>query len=298
MTQSALAQSAPAPVAQQSPALQSPDQQNPELTRHISILLHSRFNVPEEYTVTLGARRPSALPGYDTLPVTLTREDHGTTLDFLLSTDNQTLARLESFSLTRDPVFSINIEGRPVRGNPQAKVTVVNFDDLECPVCARVHHELFPALLERYKDRVRFVYKDNPLTEIHPWALRAAVDADCLAAQSRDVYWAYVDYVHSNGQQVNGTERSQAQSFATLDRIARQEAVVAKLDSTRLDACLAAQNEAPVRASMKEAELLGLNFAPAIYINGERISGYIPPEQVEAILDRALSDAGVPTPKK
>jgi protein-disulfide isomerase len=293
MAQSALAQATPAPAAPQNPAPLSLEQQSPDLARHIGILLHSRFNVPEDYEVKLGARGPSTVAGFDTLPITLTREGHGTTINFLLSTDNQTLARLESFSLTRDPVFSINVEGRPVRGNPQAKVTVVNFDDLECPVCARVHHELFPALLERYKNRVRLVYKDNPLTEIHPWALRAAVDADCLAAQSGDAYWAYVDYVHSNGQQVNGAERSESNSFATLDRIARQEAVVAKLDSARLDACLATQDEAPVRASMKEAELLGLNFAPAIYINGERISGYIPPEQVEAILDRALSDAGV-----
>jgi len=55
-----------------------------------------------------------------------------------------------------------------------------------------------------------------------------------------------------------------------LDRIGRQEAVVSKLDAAALDACLTRQDESPVRASMKEAEKLGLNFAPAIYINGER----------------------------
>jgi len=143
--------------------------------------------------------------------VTLTREGQSTTIDFLLSADNQTLARLESFSLTHDPVFSISVEDGRCVGNAQAKVTVVDFDDLECPVCSRVHHMLFPALLDRYKDRVRFVYKDNPLVQIHPWALRAAVDANCLAAQSGEVYWKYIDYIHGHGQedQRRGTQRGQ-----------------------------------------------------------------------------------------
>jgi protein-disulfide isomerase len=263
------------------------------LDRSISILLHSKFNVPSEYEIMLGARKPSTVPGFDTLPVTLTRDGRSTTLDFLISTDNQTLARLESFSLTHDPVFLIDVAGRPVRGNPQAKVTVVNFDDLECPVCARVHHAFFPALLEKYKDRVRFVYKDNPLVEMHPWALRAAVDANCLAAQSGEIYWKYIDYLHSHGQEINGAERSEAKSFAALDRIARQEGVLGKLDAKILDACLARQDETQARASMKEAAALGLNFAPAIFVNGERISGYIPAEQMEKIIDRALSDAEV-----
>ena len=63
-----------------------------------------------------------------------------------------------------------------------------------------MHHTLFPATLEHYGDKVRFIYKDFPLVEIHPWAMHAAVDANCLAAESGPVYWAYVDYVHSHGQ--------------------------------------------------------------------------------------------------
>ena len=106
-----------------------------------------------------------------------------------------------------------------------------------------MHQALFPATLEHYKDKVRFIYKDNPLTEIHPWAMHAAVDANCLAAQSGDVYWTYVDYLHSHGQEVSGEDRNLAKSFDALDRIARQEATLGKLDSAKLDACLAKQDE-------------------------------------------------------
>ena len=90
---------------------------------------------------------------------------------------------METFDLLRSRNFSIDLTGRPIRGNPAGQGDGFSFDDLECPYCSRMHQALFPATLNRYKDKVRFVYKDNPLMEIHPWALRAAVDANCLAAQ-------------------------------------------------------------------------------------------------------------------
>jgi protein-disulfide isomerase len=267
-----------------------------ELNRHIEVMVRAQYNVPQDYAVTFGARKPSQIPGYDSLPVTLARGAKTTVVDFLISTDNKTLARLETFDLLKDPVFSIDVAGRPIRGNPSAKVTVVNFDDLECPYCARMHQSLFPDTLQRYKDKVRFIYKDDPLVELHPWAMHASVDANCLAAQSGDIYWKYVDYLHSHGQEVSGEDRSPAKSFAALDRIAREEGTVAKLDGPRLDACLAKQDETQVRASAKEADALGISGTPAVFVNGERIDGAVPEEQVWMVIDRALRAAGEEPP--
>jgi protein-disulfide isomerase len=263
------------------------------LNRHIEVMVRAQFNVPPDITVTLGVRKPSQIPGYDTLPITLSHVNKQQVIDFLISTDGKTLARLETFDLVKDPVFSIDVAGRPIRGNPAAKVTVTNFDDLECPYCARMHQSLFPSTLERYKDKVRFIYKDYPLAELHPWATHAAVDADCLAAQSGDVYWSYVDYIHSHADEVSGADRNQAKSFDALNRIARQEATLAKLDSGKLDACLAAQDETQVRASIHEGELLKIDGAPAIFVDGERIDGAIPEGQLWVVIDRALAAAGV-----
>ncbi len=277
---------------------QSSPQGTPDLAlnRHIEVMVRSQFNVPQDINVTIGERKPSQIPGYDALPITLSHGARQTVMDFLISTDGKTLARLDTFSLAKDPVFSIGVAGRPIRGNPAAKVTVINFDDLECPYCARMHQTLFPATLEHYKDMVRFVYKDDPLVEIHPWAMRAAVDANCLAAQSGEVYWTYVDYVHSHGQEVNGENRDSAKSFAALDRIARQQATVAKLDAAKLDACLASQDETQVRASAKAAEALGVEGTPAVFVEGERIDGALPQAQVWMVIDRALRAAGVEPP--
>lgn len=270
--------------------------QDPALNRHIEVMVRSNFNVPQDIDVTIGARKASQIPGYDALPITLSHGAKQTVIDFLISTDNKTLAKLETFSLAKDPVFSIEVAGRPVRGNPAAKVTVINYDDLECPYCARMHQTLFPSTLEHYKDKVRFVYKDDPLVEIHPWAMHAAIDANCLAAQSPEAYWTYVDYLHSHGQEVNGETRDAAKSFAALDRIARQQATLAKLDAPKVDACLTRQDESQVLASSKEAESIGVEGTPALFIEGERISGVVPEAQLWKVIDRALRAAGVEPP--
>lgn len=270
--------------------------QDSSLNRRIEVMVRAQYNVPQDYAVTLGARKPSQIPGYDTLPVTLVRGDKTHDVEFLISTDNKTLARLEKFDLDKDPVFSIDIAGRPIRGNPSAKVTVINFDDLECPYCARLHQSLFPSTLARYKDKVRFIYKDDPLVEMHPWAMHASVDANCLAAQNADTYWTYVDYLHSHGQEVNGEDRNLQKSFAALDRIARQEATLGKLDEEKLNACLTKQDETQIRASAKEADALGINGTPALFINGERIDGAQPEEMVWMVIDRALRAAGEEPP--
>ena len=266
------------------------------LNRHIEVMVRSQFNVPQDYTVTLGTRSPSKVPGFQTLPIVLSLGEHKTAVEFLISDDNKTLARLEKFDLLADPAFSIHVQGRPVRGNPAAQVTVVNFDDLECPYCARMHETLFPSTIEHYKGLVRFIYKDNPLAEIHPWAVHAAVDANCLAAQSGEVFWNYVDYLHSHGQEVNGEDQNLAKSFDALNRIARQQGVLGKLDGAKLDQCIAAQDETQVRASMKEAEGLRIEGAPALFVDGERISGALPEPLLWQVIDRALRAQGVEPP--
>ena len=266
------------------------------LNRRIEVMVRSQYSVPEDYNVTIGARKPSKIAGYDTLPVTLSHGSNSTEVDFLLSSDGKTLARLQTFDLVKNPALSIDVAGRPIRGNPAAKVTVINFDDLECPYCARMHQSLFPGTMERYKDKVRFIYKDDPLTELHPWAMHAAVDANCLAAQSDQAYWAFVDYVHSHGQEVSGEDRNLATSYAALDRIARQHGTLAKLDGTKLDACLAKQDETQVRTSAKEASSLGVDGTPALFVEGERINGAVPEEQLWLVIDRALRAAGEEPP--
>lgn len=278
--------------AQSSPAAPT----DPSLNRHVELMVRSQYSVPQDYTVTVGTPAPSQIAGYDTLPVTVGHGAHLSVVNFLLSKDHKTLARLETFNLENNLALHIPIAGRPIRGNPQAKVTVINFDDLECPYCARMHQTLFPSTLNHYKGLVRFVYKDFPLTTIHPWAMRAAVDANCLAAQNGTAYWDYVDYLHSHGDEITGSERNLARSFAALDGEARQEAASGKLDAAKLDACLAKQDETNIKAETSEGDALGVDGTPALFVNGERISGVVPQDQLWMVIDRALRAAGQQPP--
>jgi protein-disulfide isomerase len=274
----------------------SPNAFDAATSRRIEVMVRAKFSVPPDYNVVFGARKPSQVPGYDTLPVVFVHGSKTTPVDFLISTDNTKLARLETFDLTKDPAFNIDVKDRPVRGNPNAKVTIINFDDLECGYCARMHQTFFPATMDRYKGLIKFVYKDFPLEEIHPWAVHAAVDANCLAAQSPDVYWTYVDYLHSHGHDVDGDDRDVKKSFEALDRIARQEATLGKLDEPKLDACLSKQDDSKVRASAEEALSMGLEGTPAMFIDGEKIPGALPEAQLWIVIDRALRAAGVQPP--
>lgn len=280
----------------QSTAPAGPD---PALDHRIEVLVRSQYDMPEDVSITFGARTPSQFTGYETLPVTITHGSSVQVVNFLISTDSTKLVHLDTFDLTQDPADAIPIAGRPIRGNPAAKVTVVNFDDLECGYCARLHEELFPSTFEHYKGLVRFVYKDDPLTEIHPWAMHAAVDANCLAAQSGDVYWAYVDYLHAHGDEVTGSDRDLTKSLAALDRIARQEATLGKLDETTLNACIAKQDQTQIMASAKLAESLGIEGTPAAYVNGEKVNGgAVPEDEVWMVIDRALRAVGEQPPPK
>jgi protein-disulfide isomerase len=274
-----------------------PSAPDPVLNRRIEVLVRSQFDLPADVDLSIGARKPSQFTGYDTLPITITHNGKAQIFDFLISADSTKLIHLDTLDLTKDPADAISIEGRPIRGNPSAKVTVINFDDLECPYCARMHQELFPATMNHYKDLVRFVYKDDPLTDLHPWAMHASVDANCLAAQSGTVYWAYVDYLHGHGEEVTGDESDLKKSFAALDRIARQEATVNKLDGTALDACLAKQDETQIKVSVKLADSLQIDGTPAVYVNGEKVNGgAVPIDQLWMAIDRALRAEGEQPP--
>jgi protein-disulfide isomerase len=267
-----------------------------QLNRRIEVLVRSQFDVPPNVDLSIGTPSKSDFPGYQNLPITFSSHGKQSVVNFLLSSDGNTVARLEKFDISHNPADTITTQNRPVRGTADAKVTIVNFDDLECPYCARMHAQLFPSMLDHYKGLVKFVYKDYPLVEIHPWAMHAAVDSGCIADQNGDAYWRFVDYVHEHASEVAGSGHDVKEAAKNLDKIAHDEGERSKLDVTRLDACLAKQDEGPVRASMKQGDSLGVNGTPTMFVNGERISGVLPEDQLHSAVDRALREAGVQPP--
>jgi protein-disulfide isomerase len=276
------------------------DSSVPDLATRIEREVRSYYSVPPQVKITLSPRRASEFSNYDALTITFQGEKKQE-FDFLISKDEKTLIRLTKLDLSKDPYVEImkrlDIKDRPLRGNKDAKVVVVNFDDFECPYCSRAHQTLFPELLKQYGDRVAFVYKDYPLSDVHPWAMHAAVDANCLAAQNNAAYWDFADFIHANQSAVNSQTSRDAQ-FAELDRSASAQAEKHALDLAKFGACVKAQNEDAIKASMKEGDAVGVSATPTFFINGQETDGALSASEFRTLLDNALAQAGVPSPSR
>jgi protein-disulfide isomerase len=286
----------------------------PSVTHRIEVLLRQKAELPPLSIVNVGVPQPSETPGYSTINVTFTSDGKTThPVTFLLSNDGKTIAQFTKYDISADPRDLVSPAGRPSRGGPaSAPVVIVNFDDLECPYCARLHENLFPAITQRYGDKVHIVYKDFPLSEIHPWATRAAVDVDCLAAQSPAGYWNLVDYIHAHASDIGSDpnaakaapdapksdkpEHTLERANAQLDKLTLDQGTFQKVDSTKLAGCIAKQDTTAVDASKQVGNALNLGAAPTLFINGDKIEGALPNSYIFGLIDDALRAENVTPP--
>jgi protein-disulfide isomerase len=267
-----------------------------DIAAKIERQLRATYKLPPEVPVVVGTLSPSPeWPGYNAFTVTIGEGERKQDFPFLLAKDQKSIVRVNRIELSADPygdvMKKIDVRGRPVRGAKQSKVVLIAYDDLQCPFCTMMHQILFPELLKEYGDRVTFVYKDFPIPS-HPWAIHAAVDANCLAAQNEDAYWNFVDSVHASQREING-KGTQELRLAELDKMAMQQGADHKVDAASLQACVKTQNDAVVKASVREGESLGVEGTPTLFINGEEMSGGVAPlPRLRAALDRALKNSG------
>jgi protein-disulfide isomerase len=270
------------------------------LARRIEIMIRTKADVSADYNITVGTPAVSTINGYDLVDVSFSSDGKSTkSAPFLLSVDGKTLAQLSQFDISQDPSDKVSAAGRPSRGGPAtAPVTIVVFDDLECPFCAVMNDELIPAVMSRYKDQIRVVYRDFPLEELHPWAKHAAIDAECLASASTPAYWSYVDYVHAHAADMAGTEKTTDKANQNLDKIALDEGTKQKVNQPQLISCVLKQDAKGVNTSILqgEADPLHLGQAPVVFINGEKLEGITSVENMYRIVDRALVAAGQTPP--
>ncbi|MDR3764046.1 MAG: thioredoxin domain-containing protein [Acidobacteriota bacterium] len=268
-----------------------------DLQQKIVRQVRATFSYPPYVDIAVGARKPShEFAGFDEVTVTASYKGQSSVKTMLLSKDNKTLVAATKMDLTRDPqaemMAKIDLTGRPVRGNKLAKVTMVVYDDFQCPYCSRMHQSI-TEVLKTYGDRVRVIYKDYPLFEIHPWAERAALDSDCLARQSEGAYWDFADLVHGNPQQIRGDKRPLEGQLAELDRMAVEIGKKHSADEGALRKCIDTQaTRDEIGASVKEAETLGVEATPAVIIDGVKLDGALPIEELKLILDRELKNLG------
>ena len=170
----------------------------------------------------------------------------------------------------------VDYEGHPYRGPADARVTVVEFTDYECPFCARYFRQVYPTLLTEYGDRIRYVIRNYPLTSIHAHAAKAAEAAECAADQ--DKFWEYHDVLYPR------------QASLDLPNL-KQYAAELGLDGDRFAACLDSGEKAEiVAADVRDGRAYGLNGTPTFFINGRKLVGAQPLAVFESYIERALQE--------
>ncbi len=174
------------------------------------------------------------------------------------------------------PVMTIPVGDDPAWGSPAAPVTIVEFADFECPACK----DSLPALRQLrdlYKDQVRLVYRDFPLSS-HPQARPAAEAAHCAHEQGK--FWAYHDALFA-----------QAPDLKPSDYMALAERL--GLNPAEFTACLAGTRpKAAVARDLAEAQGLGLSGTPTFFINGRYLAGFQSLETLRRHIDRELLAVG------
>ena len=165
----------------------------------------------------------------------------------------------------------------PFLGNPDAPVVMVEFSDFECPFCGRFWQQTLPQIREQYikTGKVRFVYRDFPISSIHSNAQKASEAGECADEQGK--FWEYHDLIFSRQDQM---------SAANYKRWAAE----LKLDTARFNACLDGGKYADeVAKDFSDGQAAGVSGTPTFVINGQRIVGALPFEQFKTVLDAALA---------
>jgi len=171
----------------------------------------------------------------------------------------------------------ISADDDPFIGPQDAPITIVEFSDYQCPFCKRFREDTLDPLLARYEGQLRFVYRDFPLSGLHPRAQIAAEAADC--AQDQGKFWEMHDTLFA--QQADWAEA--ADVFQRFEQYADD----LQLNVELFLSCLKTGKYTPeVQQELQEGQRYGVTGTPTFFINGKVISGAVPLEFFEQIIDQ------------
>ena len=182
----------------------------------------------------------------------------------------------------------ISADNDPIIGNPEAPITIIEFSDFQCPFCARFHVQTLPSLIDEYieQGKVKLVFRDFPIQNIHPNALPAAVSAECANDQGKfkDMH----DLLFDNQKQWSNLETSSALSTFV------QYASDLQLDQEEFTSCLTeGKHIDEIRKDLEDGRNYGVTGTPGFFVGNDNI-GYVelkgaqPFESFKKIIDSQL----------
>lgn len=263
--------------------------QEAQLLKTSEAFIRKLFAWGPAFQVKLGPLGPSDAPEFYSVPLQVTFNGQSDSGVLFISKDGKTLLRGEMFNMDADPFAETRSkehpEGNPSKGPADARVTVVEFSDFECPHCRQLYTAL--KILEPKYPQVRIVFKDFPITNLHPWAMTAALGGRCAYMQSPDSFWILHDEIFENQELI---------SAANVWEKLSDYAVRAGLDKDVFKACLASpEAQKAVDANIADGKGLQINSTPTVFVNGRPIIGG-EATTLQQYIDFELSTQNAPEP--
>lgn len=257
----------------------------------IGRVVKDAFHVPEGYTFTPGPLRASPFPGFYATTITVEQGGKKQPLDAYVTRDHHFLVLATIYDMGIDPrrqaLRTLVLQNQPFTGPANAPVTLVEFADLECPTCARTQEFLEKNLLPTYSGKIRLIFKEFPLIQIHEWAMTGAIACQCGYRQNPADYLPYRSLIF---QHQNDVDAIQGNMTEVRERLLDYGAQVG-LDRLQLAGCLDSKATLPrITENMNEAKKLDVNSTPTFFVNGKILPGGSPPEDFYQAIDEALHD--------
>ncbi len=243
-------------------ATQTPTQKN------IEAYLRHLYAFGPDVLLVVGPPKETSIEGLLETTINLTIGENKETVKFYVSKDGKFLFRGEMSDMTKDPLVEsrsqIQTKDAPSMGDPKALVTLVEYSDFECPVCRNLH-DVLRDMLPKYPGKLRVIFKDFPIEQLHPWARTAALAGRCAYQQNPAAFWKMYDFIYDNQEII-----SAANAWTMMLDYAGQSG----LEADTFKVCMASPEAGDaVNASRANGQLLEVNSTPTVFVNGRRMVG-------------------------
>jgi protein-disulfide isomerase len=186
-------------------------------------------------------------------------------------------AKVTSYLTPPPPLRLAVVAKGPSRGPADAPITIIEFEDFQCPFCKKAQ-SIFEEVRLRYQDKVKFVHRDFPLDELHPTTSRTHEAARCAEQQQK--FWPYRDVLYKNAP------------TASVDQLTAYAREVGA-DVTAFAQCLKEERfKSEVAQDRVEGDRLGISGTPAFFINGRLLSGAQPESEFVRVIEEELRISG------
>jgi protein-disulfide isomerase len=265
-----LAQAAAAQQPQPAPATAASPAKS-RIQKNIESYLRHLYAFGPDVVLVVGPPRETPVEGLLETSIDVTIGENKEAAKFYVSKDSKFLFRGELSDLTKDPLAEnraqIDLNGAPSLGEPKAPVTIVEYSDFECPVCRNLH-DVLRGMLSNYAGKIRVVFKDFPIEQLHPWARTAAIAGRCAYQQDPKAFWKMYDFIYDSQDII-----SAANAWTKMMDYAGKSG----LDPDAFKSCMASPEPgAAVTASRANGEKLEVNSTPTLFVNGRRLVGADP----------------------